>query len=121
MLWCTKYTSQVHGMLEMGMHCHEHLGPSFQHLACKHQDLLSGPPGGVSSTGSPHKTSAPDPVHSGCLSTDFLQFIGIFSVVEQPKRGIQQRRSSTSLPSQVKAKSCGNSANILSKPSFGRC
>lgn len=65
-------------MLEICMHRHEHFGPSLQHPACKHQDLLSGPPRGVSSTGSPQKASAPDPVRSGCPATDFLQFIGIF-------------------------------------------
>lgn len=45
---------------------------------CQHQEHLSGPPRGVFSTGSPHKASAPDPVRSGCPSTDFFSLLVIF-------------------------------------------
>lgn len=77
-LCCTKYTTKVHGILEI---CHALPWTPWSILSaplCRHQELLPGPPRGVSSTGFLQKASTPDPVHSGCSSTDVFQFTSIF-------------------------------------------
>lgn len=95
LLHCTKYSTQVHGMLEMCMHWHQHFGPSLQHPVCKHQDLLSGPSRGVFSTDSPQKASAPDPICSGCPSFNLLVFLLLFSSPKEVlNRGGQEQVSS---------------------------